>query len=136
MSERRVMYFLLKEDICGDLKIINSKDYKIEKYINDYDNQEMLLVYEEDGRYRDIEDFNQYYIIKQSENVYDLIEVGDLIEDDYCIYQVSDITYKGYSDNRRSFVSQPADFKHHEWNITAIYKQDSKENYIKVWRKE
>ena len=72
----------------------------------------------------------------QSDNVYDLIEVGDLIKDDDRIYEVSDITYRGYSDNRRSFVSQPAGFKHHEWDITAIYKPDHKGGYIKAWECE
>lgn len=81
-------------------------------------------------------EFSSRDIKKQSDNVFDLIEVGDLIKDDDCVYEVREITYNGYSDNRRSFVSQPAGFKHHKWEITSIYKPNSIGDYIKVWEKE
>ena len=75
-------------------------------------------------------------IKKQSENVFDLVEEGDLIKDDNCLYEVREIS-DGKDDNgRKSAISQPGMFKHWEWNIEAIYKPNSNGDYIKVWEKK
>lgn len=74
-----------------------------------------------------------------SENVFDLIEIGDLIkEDDDSIYEVDEIDEEedDEEETQRVFISQPADFIHYEREIIAIYKKDNKGNYIKVWRRE
>lgn len=74
-----------------------------------------------------------------SENVFDLIEIGDLIkEDDDSIYEVDEIDEEedNEEETQRVFISQPADFIHYEREIIAIYKKDNKGNYIKVWRRE
>lgn len=68
------MWYLLKEDITDELRIINDKEHTIKNF-----NKEWLWIYEEDGNYKDVVnnklvEFNQYFIIKQSENVNDLIE--------------------------------------------------------------
>lgn len=97
------------------------------------------------GYYFDTEwDYNterwvEIKIKKHSENIYDLIEVGDLIKDEDSIYEVDEIDEEEDDDDeetQRVFVSQPADFVHYEREIIAIYKKDSKGNYIKVWRRE
>lgn len=79
-------------------------------------------------------------IKKQSQNVYDLIEVGDLIKCERCngIFEVSDINLFDEDDKERyacdkSFISYPANPNHLENAISAIYKPDSEGNYIKVW---
>ena len=71
-------------------------------------------------------------IEKKAESPFDLIEKGDLVgldytnypfsEDKYTIRFVDDLTFKGIHYN--------------EDVIVAIYKPDSKGNYIKVWEKE
>ena len=82
-------------------------------------------------------------IKKQSENVFDLIEEGDLIRCDRCdgIFEVSDIDLfdeydKEIYDCDKSFISYPANAQHLENEISAIYKPDEKGNYIKVWEKK
>lgn len=79
----------------------------------------------------------KYNAIKnQSENVFDLIEEGDLIKDDNRVYEVREIDDGKDYDGRKSVISQPAMFRHWEWKIEAIYKPDGKGNYIKVWERK
>ena len=71
-------------------------------------------------------------VIKKSENIYDLIEKGDLIKLDYStipssefsvgIRFVDSLTFKGIHYN--------------EDVIIAIYKENKKGDYIKVWEKK
>ena len=75
-------------------------------------------------------------IKKQSENVFELIEEGDLIKDDNRLYEVSEISDGKKDNGRKSVISQPAMFKHWEWEIEAIYKPNSNGDYIKVWEKK
>ena len=122
------MWYLLKEDVSGYWKILNDKKYKTEKYNHELTDAEMLLVYEEDGRYRDYPmDFNQYFIIKSSEEVFDLIKVGDLIE--FVITKEVTHTVQLHDLNDRNEYCRKSD-------IVAFYKQDRKGNFIRVWRKE
>ena len=69
---------------------------------------------------------NENQIKKQSENVYDLIEFGDLIQTNY-----------GSLRNVRILQSDSVVIDHdcciYFENIIAIYKPDEKGNYIKVW---
>ena len=79
----------------------------------------------------------KYNAIKnQSENVFELIEIGDLIKDDDRVYEVRKISDGKDYDGRKSAISQPCMFKHWEWEIEAIFKPDDKGNYIKVWERE
>lgn len=79
-------------------------------------------------------------IIKQSESVYDLIEVGDLIKDDDSIYEVDEITEdeleEDEEEREKMFISQPCYFVHFGREIDAIYKRDFKGNYILVWERK
>lgn len=80
---------------------------------------------------------------KQSKNVFDLVEVGDLIKCDRCdgVFEVSDINLFDEEDKEiyecdKSFISYPADEEHLETEISTIYKPNSKGDYIKVWEKK
>ena len=68
----------------------------------------------------DPRDRKKYQIKKQSENVYDLIEEGDLVKtkllEDFNLLEI--VTNEGVFERK---------------HITIIYKPDEKGNYIKVW---
>ena len=100
----------------------------------------LLRVYEETGFHILLKldgtavKYTDYFVKKQSENVYDLIEVGDLVK----FYR-----YIGGARTERTIISQVCnnfdgstftfgDFTFH-CDILAIYKPDEKGNYIKVW---
>ena len=72
-------------------------------------------------------------IKKQSENVYDLIEVGDLVkyEDDFLGATLLAEVYMNYG---KLSLFDETDIKN--LDILAIYKPDEKGNYIKVWEKK
>ena len=126
------MWYLLKEDVTDELRIINDTEHTIKKF-----NKEWLWVYEEDGTYKDVVDgklveFNQYYIIKQSENLYDLIETGDLVK-------VTNLE----GEERIIEINSSLPVKTHlhileDYNqdIMAIYKQNKRKNYFIVWEKK
>ena len=72
-------------------------------------------------------------ITKQSENVYDLIEKGDLIEFQYHDTKTYDIAKVVHIDE---YGIATRGYIHCEEKIRAIYKKDFKGNYILVWNKE
>ena len=72
---------------------------------------------------------NENKIKKQSENVYDLIEFGDLVQTNYG--SLRDV--RGIQSD--SVVIQYDCCIYFE-NIIAIYKLDANGNYIKVWEKK
>ena len=84
-------------------------------------------------------DHNYFYhirIIKKAENVYGLIEVGDLVkyeryDDRIYIEEVFGIIRTG----KFIEVETTTAFAGEE-NFLAIYKQDANGNYIKVWEKK
>lgn len=104
------MFYLLENN-----RIIDSKDY-----------WEYAVGIDKDGKtcYR-------VDIKKQSENVFNLIEVGDLIKINFDTTDptIIDVTYK------ESHFSTVA-IKYYPETILAIYKPDSQGNYIKVWEKK
>lgn len=128
------MYYLLENNM-----ILSDKQCK--KYINyedrenDYvtyagQNGDMIIeLYLENGC-KEIMTISR--VVKKSENVFDLIEKGDLIKLDYSSYPysedsfyirfVDDMTFKGIHYN--------------EDVIVAIYKPNSKGDYIKVWERD
>lgn len=110
------MFYLLEDN-----KIINSKDY-----------WEYAIGIDKDGKtcYR-------VEIKKQSENVFDLIEIGDLVkyerydDDKFYTEEVFGIINTGKFievETTTAFVG--------EESFLAIYKLDEKGNYIKVWEKK
>lgn len=76
-------------------------------------------------------------IIKQSENVLDLIEVGDLVKLDKTLNQVITIlkedkrTIFEIGDNKWFSFKELNNYLNN--NLLAIYKPNSNGNYIKVW---
>lgn len=122
------MFYLLENN-----KIIDSENYK-EPYILSKDvirNREVLFL----TSFKDQVSVKGT-IKKQSENVFDLIEEGDLIKDENHLYEVSEISNGEKDNGRKSAISQPGMHKHWEWEIEAIYKPNSKGDYIKVWEKK
>ena len=134
------MYYLLENNMI-------LSDKQCNKYINYEDKENDYVTYA--GKHGDM--FIENYlsngckeimtisrVIKKSENVFDLIEVGDLIAFKYMdtedidiakvvhIYQFKDgdidIATRGYI--------------HSTEKIQAIYKPNSKGDYIKAWEKE
>ena len=71
-------------------------------------------------------------IKKQSDNVYDLIEVGDLVKTG--AGKIFDVR-KPYIDKGLAIIPFYVLFLN-EINITAIYKPNAKGDYIKVWEEE
>lgn len=65
----------------------------------------------------------------QGENVFDLIEFGDLVKVVW-LYGLSEFTNKEYG---TIYVNK--DLKVSNENILAIYKPDKHGNYIKVWKR-
>lgn len=125
------MYYLLDNNL-----IINKNDERIKCFTYSMDKTETYIYLKCDSKTPNaIWDCTEYYyatrhlILKQSENVFDLIEKGDLIKLDYSnnpyfqdhftIRFVDDTTFKGIHCN--------------EDVIIAIYKPNSKGDYIKVW---
>ena len=125
------MYYLLDNNL-----IINKNDKRIKNLTYSIDKTETYIYLECDNKTPEaIFNCQEYYyatkhlVIKQSENVFDLIQKGDLIKIDYTNYPysedsfyirfVDDMTFKGIHCN--------------EDVIVAIYKPNSKGDYIKVW---
>lgn len=101
----------IKKTFSGDLNIEIKKNELQFTYINDRGIKYIVL---EPRKFK-----------KQSENVYDLIEFGDLIESDFDIRRVVGLQ----SDS----VVVKHDCCIYFKNILAIYKLDAQGNYIKVW---
>lgn len=74
-------------------------------------------------------------IKKQSENVFDLIEKGDLITEKrvWCNEEVYVIANVCSKEDKLIHCFHFTLFEH---NVFAIYKPDSEGNYIKVWEKK
>ena len=71
---------------------------------------------------------------KQSENIYDLIEVGDLVKRDGIILEVTEIqTFD--DETEKEFIFDSFLNSCCESDIQAIYKPNKKGDYIKVWEK-
>lgn len=124
------MYYLLEDNrIIYDEEILN--EFKKRGNFNNLktkiNKNELQLIYIND---KDISCIVHRVgnIKKQSENVFDLVEKGDLVNTIVdSIYQVVIIA--------KNVVIAP------QWafdlaEVTAIYKPDSKGNYIKVWEKK
>lgn len=131
------MYYLVRDYYDETKKKIFSDKDDIEEYIDEYDNsKELLLVYNwEKGMYNDTRNgkriyFDQYFMLKKSENVFDLIEVGDLVK-------VEDGTFIVSMKNDRVFVIKINEGQkvRRLTSIKAIYKPNKNGDYIKVWER-
>lgn len=117
------MFYLLENN-----KIIDSENYK-EPYILSKDiirNREVLFL----TSFKDQVSV-QGPIKKQSENVFDLIESGDLVKRKGSIVEIGEINF----DKVFCCPFIQRNFKLNN-DITAIYKPNSKGDYIKVWEKK
>jgi hypothetical protein len=118
------MFYLLENN-----RIIDSENYK-DPYILSKDvirNREVLFL----TSFKDQVSVKGT-IKKQSENVYNLIEVGDLVryEDDFLGTTLLAEVYMNYG---KLSLFDETDIKN--LDILAIYKPNSKGDYIKVWEK-
>ena len=123
------MFYLLYDNTIVDSKNLpkNVKIEKIEK--DDKDNAFLIQI-----QYLDFLKTRKIgYIKKQSENVYDLIEVGDLVryEDDFLGTTLLAEVYMNYG---KLSLFDETDIKN--LDILAIYKPNEKGDYIKVWEKK
>lgn len=122
------MYYLLENN-----RIIKLDNAKFSEY-------GLLKVYEETGKVTTlkldgtIERYTGYFVKKQSENVYDLIENGDLLKykDRFdgivCLDIVKEV------DTKLKTIQLTTNLiKYHE--VISFYKPNSKGDYIKVWEK-
>lgn len=73
-------------------------------------------------------------IKKKSENVFDFIEVGDLVRFNWG-YEIGEVTTTQFHNEWKRITVGKRDGVYDE-NILAIYKPDKQGNYIKVWEKE
>ena len=126
------MYYLVRDYYDEtELKIFSVKA-DIEEWIDELDPDKMvqLLVYNwEDGMHSDCRNgkriyFDQYFILKKSENVFDFIDR----ENDLLKISVLDTS------NVLAAKSINGNFRDMD-NILAIYKPNKHENYIKVWER-
>lgn len=115
------MFYLLEDN-----RIIDSEELKrklhLDAKLGIIDN-ELIVTLENFPIYR-----SESKIKKQSENVYDLIEKGDLVK------TIVDLIYQVVMIAKNTIIAP-------QWAfdlavVTAIYKPDEKGNYIKVWEKK
>ena len=125
------MYYLLENN-----RIIDSENYK-EPYILSKDvirNREVLFL----TSFKD-QVLVKGLIKKQSENVFDLIEKGDLVRCLNDIYEIKHVYYN--NDGVFQYVTSGCGICFPSWKnflkeLNAIYKPNSKGDYIKVWEKK
>lgn len=127
------MFYLLEDN-----RIIDSKNLPYEwKFFTVLmsEKDKTIILHCSDPRER-----QQFKIKKQSENVYDLIEIGDLIAS--YRYSIEGRTNEKeinsvdelYEDENGVGINQCCIVDYDD--ICAIYKPDEKENYIKAWEKK
>lgn len=140
------MYYLLnslyskvwnKRIVC-DKQLLDSYkergiDYRGEPEIEIYQNPSKKLELHIIGKCKDDSKYiyaNEGIVEKQSKNVFDLIEVGDLVryEDDFLGATLLAEVYMNYG---KLSLFDETDIKN--LDILAIYKPDAEGNYIKVW---
>lgn len=122
------MYYLTKSN-----GIISDKQLKESKGIFKCGSSICYYVNIDDDEFETLD-----HIIKESDNVFDLIEVGDLIAFKYMNTGIIDIANVGYIYKYKDgdIDISTRGYVHRLDKITAIYKPNSKGDYIKVWEKE
>jgi hypothetical protein len=134
------MYYLVRDYYDKtELKIFSDKN-DIEEWVDEFEDKPMLLVYSwEQGMYNDTRHgkriyFDQYFILQKSENVFDLVQNGDLIKFNKIFTSIRLVI--GYSKvEEPSIIVEGGECVDYD-NINAIYKPSKHGNYIKVWEKE
>lgn len=133
------MYYLVRDYYDETKKKIFSDKDDIEECVDEYKDKPMLLVYSwEQGMYNDTRNgkriyFDQYYILKKSDNVFDFIEVGDLVEFNWS-YGIGKVTNNSY---HKAFceITINKTLGVVDENILKFYKLNKNGNYIKVWER-
>ena len=109
-------------DYCGEpeIEIYQNPSKKLELHIIGKRKDDSKYIYANEG-----------IVENQSKNVFDLIEVGDLIKINFDTTDptIIDVTYK------ESHFSTIA-IKYYPETILSIYKPNEKGDYIKVWEKK
>lgn len=129
------MYYLLDNNL-----IINKNDKRIKNLTYSIDKTQTFVYLECDSKTPEaIFNCAEYYyatrhlVIKQSENVFDLIEVGDLVfglemfDEEYNIHRVT--SNASMISSIECGIGNYVDKN----TIKTIYKPNSKGDYIKVW---
>ena len=135
------MYYLVRDYYDETEKKIFSDKDDIEEHVDklDPDKRVQLLVYNwEDGMHSDCRAgrriyFDQYFILKKSENVFDFIEVGDLVEFNWS-YGIGKVTNNSY---HKAFceITINKTLGVVDENILKFYKLNKNGDYIKVWER-
>ena len=122
------MYYLLDNNL-----IINKNDKRIKNLTYSIDKTQIFIYLECDSKTPEaIWNCTEYYyatrhlVVKQSENVFDLIEEGDLVG--YGGKRVDQVFRKYGKHLVETFMYMNANNQ-----IKTIYKPNSKGDYIKVW---
>ena len=142
------MYYLVRDYYDETEKKIFSDKDDIEEWIDelDPDKRVQLLVYNwEDGMHSDCRNgrriyFDQYFILKKSENVFDFVEVGDLVKfawnnrNDNCPISIRKVySIKKHKDN--GWLTVDYELAIYDDEVLAIYKPNKNGDYIKVWER-
>jgi hypothetical protein len=120
------MYYLVGEHANVDRRIVTEEHPTVQMHLKESNwDAERIIKW-------------MWGIEKKSENLYDLIEEGDLIAFDYMNTGVIDIEKVVFIYKQRDgevYISTRG-YLHNNEKIQAIYKLNSKGDYIKVWERD
>lgn len=133
------MYYLVRDYCESKKKIFSDKD-DVEEYFDKFEGKLMLVVYNyEKGKYSDTRNgkqiyFDQYDVLEKNEKIFNLIDVGDLVE--FKNDSINKVCRKPYKIDMSIIAYDIDRLDVYLDEIIAIYKPNEKGDYIKVWRKE
>lgn len=139
------MYYLVRDYYDEAEKKIFSDKNDIKEWVDelDPDKRVQLLVYNwEDGMHSDCRAgrriyFDQYFMLKKSENVCDFIGAGDLIKifwKNHNYTYIRQVTSTTFQEKYRQ-IDVEGSLGIDDDEILAIYKPNKKGDYIKVWER-
>lgn len=121
------MYYLLDEKCNLGFKIITEENYYIQRHLQESDvgwDADRLIKW-------------MFGYKNKSENLFELIEVGDLIAFNYNNNSIDIVSVRFVDKNLEGTINILSRGYSHELDkIVAIYKPNSKGNYIKVWERD
>lgn len=130
------MYYLLEDN-----RIVDSKDFE-ELVIKNNDIEKAKKIIKQNNVKKYCYCIYPSKIKKQSKNVYDLIEIGDLIKYQFIngyyelVSTVELVTEINIVFKQKEYIGVLGKDIEKNKDILAIYKPDEKGNYIKVWEKK
>ena len=122
-----MMYYLVSEHANVERRIVTEEHPTVQMHLKD------------SNRGWDAERIIKWLwgIEKKSENLVDLIEKGDLIAFDYMdtgVIDIANVSIYKHKDGEIDIYTRG--YLHDNNKIQAIYKPNSKGDYIKVWERE